>query len=229
MPLITNKKQFTKGLTLLILFFGVLALFFMPIFNGQTGMEYADDLFNSLSKGSSYYIPDAAAEVEGFKGTALSADIETNEPGIVAMLFEKAGAEASINNNVVTVQGDLGMIAEAAVIDSDDLFNNREENIIARYDTDQPRALVYYWHESFEQLERNYFYNGNFDESSFLTTVMTRALEPAYNFYGIASSQVSERVGITSFLLAFYVVYTLWFGFGIMYLFEGLGISASKH
>jgi len=41
-----------------VTFAGVLALIFSPIFgDGRNGLVYADDMFNKLSKGSSYFIP----------------------------------------------------------------------------------------------------------------------------------------------------------------------------
>lgn len=56
----------------------------------------------------------------------------------------------------------------------------------------------------------------------------TRVLEPSYNFAGIKPRKISENIGIVALLLGFYIFYTLWYGFSIMYLFEGLGIKATK-
>ena len=55
--MIANKKEFTGGLGLLAAFFVVLFFLFQPLFNGQNAMAYLDALYNSISKGSVYYIP----------------------------------------------------------------------------------------------------------------------------------------------------------------------------
>ena len=55
--MIADKREFYSGWGLLASFAAVLALIFMPIFNGHNGLDYMDDLYNSISKGSAYYIP----------------------------------------------------------------------------------------------------------------------------------------------------------------------------
>jgi len=57
---------------------------------------------------------------------------------------------------------------------------------------------------------------------------MTAAIEPAYNFYGIQAVKISEKAGVATGLLVFYVLYTIWYGFGVLYIFEGLGLSTKK-
>jgi hypothetical protein len=48
----------TRGILLLVSFFVVLVMIFMPIFPGKVnGLDYMDNLFNMISKGSSYFIP----------------------------------------------------------------------------------------------------------------------------------------------------------------------------
>jgi len=52
--MIADKKLFLIGLAMLVGFIIVLVLIFMPIFNGQNGLDTLDALFNSISKGSAY-------------------------------------------------------------------------------------------------------------------------------------------------------------------------------
>jgi hypothetical protein len=59
--MIANKPKFMAGLTLMVLFTAVFITIFMPLFGGKNGLEYLDNLYNSISKGSAYYI-DAARE-----------------------------------------------------------------------------------------------------------------------------------------------------------------------
>ena len=61
-----------------------------------------------------------------------------------------------------------------------------------------------------------------------LNTVNQRAIEPAYNFYGIPAESIMTKIPTVTGLLVFYVVYTMWYGFGIFDIFNGIGLSMSK-
>nr|HID60121.1 hypothetical protein [Desulfobacterales bacterium] len=66
------------------------------------------------------------------------------------------------------------------------------------------------------------------EEAHLVSDVITKAIEPAYNFYGIDSQKVKEKAGALLGLLVFYVVYTMCYGFAIFYIFEGLGFSMKR-
>ena len=51
-----------------------------------------------------------------------------------------------------------------------------------------------------------------------------KAVECSNNYYHIAPQKIGDRFGIVIFSLVFYVVYTLWYGFAIMFMFEGWGL-----
>jgi hypothetical protein len=71
--IVKNNKAFSAGAFLAVTFFGVLILIFSPIFGeGKNGLVYSDDMFNRLSKGSSYFIPKVAKSNEAIKGTQVS-------------------------------------------------------------------------------------------------------------------------------------------------------------
>lgn len=232
MPIIVNRGQFIKGIVSLVLFSFVLVPLFTPMFNGLTGMQWADDLFNSLSKGSSYYIEEVAAEADQYKGVELALTLQAKDAvhtETLAKMFEGAGTSVSTGPNTVEVSGDMAAILNAAIADADDLFWEREQAIETRYAADDARAVLYYWHDAFGQIGKAFTEDQQFSDALFMKKVCERALEPAYNFAGIPAAKVSERAGITVFLLCFYVVYTVWYGFSIMFIFEGLGISAEKH
>jgi len=57
--------------------------------------------------------------------------------------------------------------------------------------------------------------------------VLRKGIEPAYNFQGIEIGGVKKEFALMSALL-FYVVYTLWYGFAIFDLFEGIGLTMKK-
>jgi hypothetical protein len=52
-------------------------------------------------------------------------------------------------------------------------------------------------------------------------------VECAYNYYGIEPWKVSDRIGLVLFSLIFYVVYTVWYGYAIIFLLEGWGFTLS--
>ena len=60
-------------------------------------------------------------------------------------------------------------------------------------------------------------------------TVQAKTVECAYNYYGIEAQQIKDRWLTVLISLVFYVLYTVWYGYGIMYTFEGLGFSLSAH
>ena len=66
------------------------------------------------------------------------------------------------------------------------------------------------------------------EEAETVNLVNTKAIEPAYNFFGIKGEKVSERVPVVAGLLIFYVIYTMWYGYAIFDIFNGIGLSMSK-
>jgi len=78
--MIAHKKKFTLGLAMLISFFAVLALFFTPIFGGLNGLDYLDGLYNSISKGSAYYIPKLKDEAKTFSGNNVELSVAMANP-----------------------------------------------------------------------------------------------------------------------------------------------------
>lgn len=230
MPAIIYKRQFFIGLVLLISFFMVLAVILSPVFNGKTGIQAADELFNSLSKNSSYYIPDVAKKATIFEGKKLDVTLKTkssDELEKTKKLFEGAGAEVVVSDNKLKVRGDLGLIVKNALADADAVFKVQKGVVKGRYGF-PGREAVYYWWSAFKQIEKDYTIKNMGKEALFVKKINSRALEPAYNYTGIIPAKFSEQTTITIGWLIFYFIYTIWFGFAILLLFEGLGITASK-
>ncbi len=59
-----KKKEFGIGLFLMATFIAVLVGIFMPLIDGGNALDYLDNLYNSISKGSAYYIPKVEHQVE---------------------------------------------------------------------------------------------------------------------------------------------------------------------
>lgn len=226
--MIANKKTFLLGSGLLVGFAVVFCILFMPIFGGgQNALNYFDNLFNSISKGSAYYIPDLAQQNEAFSGREIDVTIQVGsakQAEHTAMLLWKAGAAAKADGNQIALKGDLGKIMGAAIEDADLLFHNQSEGLKEKYGFEGREAL-YNWWSALKGLDKGLKKQKQFENAKFVATVQAKAVEVAFNFNGIEPQKITEKVGIVIFALAFYVIYTLWFGFSIMYMFEGWGME----
>jgi len=241
--MVANKKHLAMGLVLLISFVGLFILILLPIFpGGLNGLEYADELFNKLAKGSSYQIPKLKKEVEKYKGKVLDVVIDakkpTDKPGDaekraerIAKVFTINGAKAEIQGSKVYIIGDFGAIMAAALEDSDQMYHNNGDYIKKKYgveDDEKIKQMFRQWHNAFTGIHKQFMLQKKVEEASFVKKVMTAAIEPAYNFYGIEAVKISEKAGLAAGFLVFYVLYTIWYGYGVLHLFEGLGLSAKK-
>ena len=224
-------KNLLLGLFLLISFGVVLFLIFMPIFgDGKNGLEYTDDFFNRLAKGSSNYMNDMRKIAQPLVGTPVVAEITLGSPENAKkaeILFSQAGARVEAAGPVLKINGDLGKILLKAVDDAEALFNNRGEELRAKYHYNS-KEVVKTWWVSLNNLAASLKKQKKFKQYKVVGEVQKRALEPGYNFFGVTPAKVADNAGMLTFLLVFYVVYTLWFGFGIYELFEGLGLSMEK-
>ena len=151
---IKHKGHFTIGLILAISFFVVLALMFSPIFpktpegEPQNGLEYADRMFNRLSKGSSYFIPKLMDGNEKFKGETFSVSITIDKPEEAekaAELLTTAGAKVDIKDTELKIEGDLGGVLGAALRDSDAMYHNEGEKVSGRYKYDEKEVMENWW------------------------------------------------------------------------------------
>ena len=69
---------------------------------------------------------------------------------------------------------------------------------------------------------------GKIEDAKIVSDVMKKAVEPAYNYYKVEAQSVVDKAGIMTGLLVFYVIYTMWWGFAIFYLFDGIGLTMKK-
>ena len=98
---------------MLLLFIIMMAVIFSPIFNGKNGLQYLDELYNSLSKGSAYFIPELREDASDYIGTSIDVSIEMKtieQAEQTAVLYQEAGAEVITSEAELEVNGDLGQI-----------------------------------------------------------------------------------------------------------------------
>ena len=75
-----NQENLSVGIVLAISFLVCCSLYFHRFLVAKNGLVFADDLFNKLSKGSSYFIPKVAKDNEKFMGKMFTVSIKVNKP-----------------------------------------------------------------------------------------------------------------------------------------------------
>lgn len=230
--LIKNKKEFVKGALLAISFLVVLVFMFLPLFEGQNTFVAADKLFNSIAKGSTYYIGDLIKKSAAFNGQPFDVTIKLkNQDAAVTAekVFTTAGCKVNAKDaGQFKIEGDLGKVMSAALKDSDDMFYNRDSDVKTRYDGIEGKEALYAWWSCFKAMDLELKKLGrpeNFKQAAFLSDVVKKGLEVGYNFFQISPQSARSRGGILTFSLVFYVIYTLWWGIAILFLFEGIGLE----
>jgi hypothetical protein len=225
--LIVNKRGFLLGLVMSVGFLIVLWVMFTPRFNGQNAFHASDQLFNSIAKGSSYYFEDLRTGTQERQGAEVNVTITVKgeDTSRIAMsLLAASGMQVSEEGGALHVTGKLGPMVSAALDDAEAAFYNRGEEIAAKRGH-EAKSVLFAWWSSLKEIQRALRNKGSFAETAFLEEVTLKGVEVAYNFYGIEPKKASENAGILSFALLFYLVYTVWWGYAILFLFEGLGME----
>ena len=228
---ITNKGTLTMGIFLAFSFIGVLILIFSPIYGkGMNGLDFADDLFNKLAKGSSYFIPKLKEANRKFQGKTFTVTFKVEKPAEaeqITKLFTAAGCKVEVQGTNIKIDGDLGKTMDLIIKDSDLMFNNQGKEVMASYGFDEKEVMKSWW-TALAKMDKFFKKNLKIEEANHISEISKKGIEPAYNFYKIEPQRVADRSGIMIFLLAFYVFYTLWWGYAIFYLFDGVGLTMKK-
>lgn len=221
-----QRKLKARGLLMLVSFFALLGIIFSPVFPGQkNGLDYMDNLFNMISKGSSYFIPQVLETSAKKAGQPIDVTIKMKsdkEAADTAKLFAASGAQATVSGVELTIKGDVAQIMKSALDDADKMFKNDGKPVAEKYGYDE-RQVLYNWYNSFAKINKDLTKQNNFDVAKLFDNAQKKALEPSYNYYGVKIENWKENIALVLASLAFYVLYTLWYGFGLMYVFEGLG------
>jgi len=246
----SSKKHLGYGIVLALSFWVLLFLIFSPIFpktpegQPQNGLQWADEMFNKLAKGSSYFIPKVQKNNEKFMGKTFAVTVNVSKPedkpGDAEKRAERAsklftlnpGAKVEVNGAQMKIEGDLGLVLKAALDDADMMFKNEGEKIKAKYAvamaTDDEKQIFRQWNNVLPKIDKIFKKEGKIEEAKIISDITKKAIEASYNFYKVDAVQVSEKAGLMTFLLVFYVAYTLWWGFAIFFIFEGIGLTMSK-
>lgn len=231
-----NKKSFAKGLLLMATFVVVLIMIFMPLFTDdagkkQNGLEFSDDLFNKLSKGSSYFIPEMTKSAEKVAGKTFDVTVKLKDQAsveVAAKVLPLAGVAVQPKDGGLQISGDLSKLLLLSLKASDKLYANDLPGASALFENmDGMKALKALWNVQsamIKELQKAKM----IDEATVVKKVNEKGLEPAYNFYGIKAESILGKIPLAAGLLIFYVIYTMWYGYAIFDLFDGVGLSMKK-
>jgi hypothetical protein len=209
------------------IFIAVLITMFMPIFNGENAFRAADKLFNTISKGSTYYIPMLKEGAAPYSDEKLDGTIKVQK-GVsaddIAKVLRGAGADVEQAGDGLKVSARLGELFDAALKDSDDMFHNRGDVVEGRYGIPPKRALFAWW-SGLVAITKLLESEKRFKEAAYIGELQARGVEVGYNYFKIEPEKASDRWLILTGSLIFYIIYTLWWGFAIYFLFEGIGLQ----
>lgn len=223
-----RKRLLTRAMLMLCTFLVVLVVIFSPVFPGKVnGLVYMDNLFNMISKGSCDFIPDAQAANEPFKGKSVKLSIamtSANQAEQVQLMLQAAGARTGLNEATVTFSADLGAVVERALIDASLMYHNQGARLATAYGFSE-QQLLFNWWQTLKSMQIGLNTQRDFKSAKMLDDITRRVIEPAYNYYGIEPMRWQDNIILIVAALLFYVIYTVWYGFGLLYLFEGLGLN----
>lgn len=226
--LITNRKAFSIGAVLTAVFMVVLWYMFTDNFGGTNAFHASDALFNSISKGSTYYMPDVRKGALKFADDSYEVVVLSEQTDLIdgaQGILTANGVTADKSGDGLRVGGKLGTLFDAAIRDADAMFHNEGDALQNRYGM-APRKAMFLWWSVLSSLKKELDQQKQFAAGAYVDKMLIkRGVEVAYNYYGIEARDVSEEVGIITFALVFYVIYTMWWGYAIFFLFEGFGLE----
>jgi hypothetical protein len=229
--MIRDRRRFLLGAAGLAVFAVSLALWGLPFREGPSGLERADRFFNRLAKHSAHRFSDQRKEAGEFLETRFEAACvlkEAEDAPRLARVLASGGIETEVHGATVRLRGYLGRAAAAAIDDAELLYCGEEQTLAGKYGF-SGREAVYWWWTAFGAVYRRQVEERRIEESNFASAIRTKVCEPAYNFAGFEPVSAAESAAPLAGILVFYVLYTVWYGFSIFFLFEGLGIRARKH
>lgn len=234
LKIVQNRAAFMRGAVLLGSFLILFILIMTPLFPsgvwGQkyTLLQYADAVFNQLSKGSSWFVPELRHRISELGAATVRVSLKSLPDASLAPVMEKlvdkAGGRSAIQGNGFEYSVSLKSLLSSAVDDSSMLYDNDGEKVSDHYAGVPWEKAARGWWELLSLSVHELQKQGKVSEANLVNDVVLKAVEPGYNFYGMPRAGMSGHVMMVAALLAFYLLYTLWYGFGIMEVFEGFGL-----
>lgn len=223
--LVRARKPFVLGSVMAISFLLVFVFMFTPSFGGENAFQAADRLFNSISKGSTYYVPELREKTRAWRGAKVDAALRIDRGhGAAWDVLVANQLDVTDSGSELQLKADLAGVLDAALDDADTLFDNDSEQLRQQYGLPEKQVL-YAWWQVLVALERALTRQEQFAAAAFVSEVKAKGVEVAYNFYGVEPEGAVSKAGILTFSLVFYVFYTLWWGYAVYFLAQGLGLQ----
>ncbi len=229
-----KKKKLGLGVVLAILFVVVLISMFLPLFgDGEekyNAFNASDNLFNSISKGSTNKIEELSERAVEYNTKIESLELKIEEEAVLKnaeQVLKVYKFDVEAGSGVLKFNGDYGKLLEVVLKEAEDGFHNHGDEIEGRIGL-EPRLGLYTWWHILHAVEKAFNDKGgkeNFAAAKMSHDVNAKGVEVAYNYYGIAPESVGSKWWILTLALVFYVAYTLWWGYAIYFIAEGLGLQ----
>jgi len=225
--MIARPKEFYTGLFMMISFIIVFIIFMSPVFNGKNGLDFLDNFYNSISKSSSYYVPKLKKNIEAYSNNAInvSLDLDKKEHETAISILTQTGLKPVKEGEKINIKGDLKPILENMLIDADLMVFNDGAKIRERYNGINEKKVMFLWWKIAGLMDKELKKQEKFNEAAMIDTIKKKAVEQSYNYYGVKMESVKDKVFMMAVSLIFYVIYTIWYGYSILFLFEGIGLK----
>jgi uncharacterized membrane protein YfcA len=227
-PLVVKPRKLALGLAGLVVFTVLLAWGAAGKRDGMSVLASTDDFFNQLAKDSAYFIPEARKKAVRFAGEsvdiAISPREHVSEDKARSVISDCACALTRTDDGRLRIRCAMGKLCETALADAELAFRNNDQAFLTDHRL-RAHEAVYCWWIIFDGLSRRYVQENRPELAEFTKLMATKVLEPAYNYRGIEARNVRENAAPLAGYLAFYILYTLWYGFSILFVIEGFGIS----
>ena len=154
----------------------------------------------------------------------MSHEIRADEAATTAKLFNTNNIPATIEDTNVAVIGDFGAMLTVMLDDADLMYKNDGKAIAQKYGINE-RKVMNSWYKSLGAMEKDLNKAKEFEKAKTVKNSMTKAIEPAYNYYGVQAKPVkSRRCCCWSLPWPSMSSTPSGTGFGVLFLFEGIGI-----
>ncbi len=200
--MIKDKKYFYLGLCMSLIFIAVLYLMFSDIFCKTNAFHASDNLFNSISKGSTNYFPMLEDRNKAYADKQVLLDLDMPEAALVPALhiLQAKGCHVQQQGAKLHLEDNLGTIVSYVLSDAKAMFDNNETPLVTAYNIEGKKTLRVWW-EILRSLDNGLKKQKEFQAAKFVTEVRKRGVEVAYNFYGIESQKAADRFAILTFSL----------------------------
>ena len=164
-------------------------------------------------------------------GKVVTVTVPVKHPKMVeyaTKVLEDAKMTVSTDQKTLTYTGDMGPLMEIVTFISDRMYHNDHKAVEEKYGVENALWITNGCWDVLQPSIKALQKQGMIAEAAIVDTVVRRAVEPAHNFYSVEPTSVKEHLFLMAGLLIFYLLYTLWYGFGIFEFFEGIGLTMSK-